>query len=251
MYGGCGSMFVLSFCDDDCSKIESYEQEILSYFSMRKIDVEIVYYQSGDEILKENENGDMPSIDLLFLDVEMPGMDGIEVKNILSQSPNVKRIIFLSNYQKYMKEAFGLKVVKFMEKPVTCEEICKEIEKIVNELEDNKLISYSNGKNNDCFYLHDLRYIDVEREYTQLHFTDDSIVMTHHNLPYWLSLLKDYPIMQIHRGYLVNLYHVKRIEGKNICLDNGLKISIGRRFFDETRRRVNEFHMKLMMNRIG
>lgn len=71
-------------------------------------------FQSAEEVLYYCENMKNKRIDILFLDIEMPGMDGICLKNKLVDSPLIWRILFTTYYREKVFDAFGLKTIGFL-----------------------------------------------------------------------------------------------------------------------------------------
>ncbi|MBR1573109.1 MAG: response regulator transcription factor [Lachnospiraceae bacterium] len=243
-------MYTVAFCDSDIDLLRKYERTVGDFFAQKSIDIRILLFLSGDELLEKYHEGKLQQIDLLFLEIEFPGASGIEVKNVLSTSSVVRRIIFLSNNSDYMQDAFGLKVMKYIKKTIDVLDICREIEAVYIDLYANRLICYLNGKKEECFWMHELIYIDVDREYTKLHFSDKGDVLTHHNFPYWKNKFKETQVVQIHRGFLVNLDYVKKLDCQSIMLKNGFKLKVGRYYYKHVKDALNRYRIGIETRKI-
>ena len=100
----------IAVCDDQVI----YREELIK--QCKTILNENTYYgcfDSGECLLHAEEE-----FDLLFLDIEMTGMDGIQVKDILEQKQSSMKIIFLTSHEERMIEAFGNHVIGFLKKPI-------------------------------------------------------------------------------------------------------------------------------------
>lgn len=223
-------MFHVAFCDDDVASTEEIINEMNKRFALIEEEVSFSYFKSGKELLYALENKQLV-IDLLLLDVEMPEMDGIEVKNQLINVWQVRRIVFLTSHQESMNDAFGLKVVRFLMKPVAFDLLEQEILCIKNELSNNALIEYEDGKKQGVFSIQNLIYIRTERSYTELYLENlNNPVVVRQSFPYWKKRLEDFPVQQAHKGYMVCLYHVKKVTYEEVIMDSGEKLPIGRKY---------------------
>lgn len=101
----------IAICDDQ----KIYRDDILAHCKRLLCEEGSVYkvYTSGEELLTSGE-----MFDFLFLDIEMTGMDGIQVKELLEQQSIQGKIIFLTSHEERMREAFGANVIGFLRKPV-------------------------------------------------------------------------------------------------------------------------------------
>lgn len=102
-------MFKIGICDDEGIYIEAVRQEVENYFGVRAVIIQV--YHTANEILIDEDKPD-----LLFLDIEMPELDGITLKNRLDEWGETVEIIFVTNYQQYMHEAFGRYVIAYLAK---------------------------------------------------------------------------------------------------------------------------------------
>ena len=99
----------VAVCDDEkiiCNEIKKRLLEIRPEF-------EVLLFSSGDELIKSDKN-----FDLIFLDIEMPQLDGMETAQILRKNHKNEYIIFLTSHSELMAEAFKVKAFRFLEKPI-------------------------------------------------------------------------------------------------------------------------------------
>lgn len=117
--------FKIAICDDDpffCSQLESM---ILDDFN----DSDIEVFESGERLCASIENGDI--YDLIFLDIEIPGIDGVEtglrIRNDLQNE--IMQIVYISSKEDYYKLLFEVRPNNFLLKPVAPKSVANEIEK--------------------------------------------------------------------------------------------------------------------------
>ncbi len=224
--------------DDD-----ALSRKIVEEFVKRTefLDLKITYENAVDAI--NDLNLESKDIDLIFLDIEMPEMDGIDFLNTLNDLP---QIIIVSSQEKYALEAFDYDVTDYLLKPITYGRFYKA----VNKAKNIKLANSNDGideiyiKNDSA--LVKLKYNDVllvealenyvivntfKEKYT-IHFTMKAIE-------------KQLPLSQfirVHRSFIINLKKIERIEDNTIIvkIDKGTKsVPIGKAYKENFMKCIN------------
>ncbi len=171
-------------------------------------------------ILRENH------IDLIFLDIEMPEIDGISFLKYLKKNPGV---IFTTAYRNYAVEAFDLDVIDYLLKPISFDRFVTAINKFYerknhpvshNEtIKDNR--SFINIKANRKTYKIDVKkidYIEGLKDYVKIICTDESIV-THDSLSNLENILKEYGFIRTHNSFLVAIDKIKSFNSESVFLE--------------------------------
>jgi len=176
-------------------------------------------------------NSDTPPT-LVFLDVDMPGLSGLELATLINGQT---KVVFITSYREYGPEAFELNAVDYLLKPISYARFLKCVQKLQKEseislLEDNPDFIYVKGNEKGKFVkisLPDVLYIKAELHYVDIHFFDETVT-TYLTLS---ELEKKLPIRnfcRVHRSYSVNLQRIKAVEQSRIRLENKELIPIGR-----------------------
>ncbi len=243
-------MFRVAFCDDDINYINGIVNQLSHAFHHAGETIQIDSFSNGEDLLKRlNDTGFR--INLLFLDIEMQGMSGLNVKDCLSNYDSVHRIIFLTSHSDKIYQAFGIKVIKFLVKPVPVELLKEEIVHVKKEWESRVIIKYENGKIKEQFCIEDLMYIEAQDVYTKLHFCDGKTSgLIRNSLTCWNKRLSDYPVVQIHKGIIVCFYHVSSVKNDDVIMDDGNHLKIGRNFKKEVNEKYNEFTLMVVKQRL-
>lgn len=236
--------FRIAVCDDDLAYAHSMENLIIQCCEKMKILYEVKIYCSGEELLNAAEE-----TDLLFLDVEMNGIDGIQVKDELRQSDLVKKIVFVTNYAEYMQTAFGIKVIGFECKPVREEIIKKWISVAMEELGSGCLTVQTDGKE-ITISENKIYYLEAVKDYVRLHkMGNKNAILFASSMKQCEKTLTQELFIRVHKSYIVNMQFIKKINGNAILLYGyETPIPIGRTYKNLVRERYQTY-LKLVMRR--
>lgn len=221
----------IAICDDDAG----IHSQLTSFFTNKTIaanhDFSLYHYHSGQELLDAYAAGEQ--FQILFLDIEMPGLSGIDTAAQIRQIPDRDVIIlFLSSYPEYMQNCFPVHAHRFFIKPLTYEMFSSHIDSILTELRDNesKLLLLCASQEEFIVNIKDLIYIDTDK-----HFSNSFPLVFHcRNGTYHCKgtisefeerLKTEYFVNPI-RGILLNLRYVHRFHNHMIELQTGQQIPV-------------------------
>ncbi len=151
-------------------------------------------------------------IDLLFLDIEMPEINGIDFIKSLANPPS---IILTTAYREYALQSYEIEVIDYLLKPISFSRFFKAINKYIKSNTDNKIIAtttpasknqgsiyvYSNKKNIKV-YFDDILYVESVKDYVNIHTTGKNII-SKNTITKYEALLPD-SFIRIHRSFIVN-----------------------------------------------
>lgn len=222
----------IGICDDNTSELEQY------LLFLNQLGYNNIYvFHSGEELIEK-----MPVLDLLFLDIEMDNMSGIQVKNILEEKRKKTYIVFYTTHMETMPEGFGANVLGFLRKPVTLHELELYINKTSIKLEQNYPLLLDN---NTYISSDDILYIKSEHNYTLLHKTGGLYIPVRKTLDKWTEELAPHGFVPVHRSYIANMYNTSYIEHSSLVLVNGQKLNISRRMSAEVKKTFENFQLRL------
>lgn len=223
----------ITLCDDDISITEKLHNILISYAIKYDIEIDVNTFHSGNELIKQFTGTDNP--DIIFLDIEMPGINGIEAADYIRNQVNKRAyIIFISNYPKYMLQSFSVHPYHFLQKPVENEKVFEVINSIVKDINDSviykTILTTTHAK--ETINILDISYIesaDAKNQIIKFHFHDfDKIIETTGQISKWEALLAPHNFALTHRGILVNLLYIHYIEKGHIVLDTGEILRLSR-----------------------
>lgn len=162
------------------------------------------------------------AIDILFLDIEMPGMSGMELLRLL---PKEKRplTILTTAKQGYALEAFELNVVDYLVKPIGISRLIVSIERCL-ELLANKGIEISSQSSHSSIFVKDQKafrkivvdeilWVEAKGDYVKI-ISEHKTIVVHSSLKTIEDILPDDVFLRIHRGYIVNINKIDYIEDR-------------------------------------
>lgn len=172
------------------------------------------------------------TVDLMFLDIRMPSINGIDFLRSLKHPP---KVIFTTAYTEYGHTGFELDAVDYLLKPVSYERFEKSMQKLLRILPDEKAeqkeYTYFKVSGKLIKVMHtDLLYAQSVKDYIMIKTTKGSL-LTHLTMKSLAELLPGNTFLRVHRSYLVNINKVDRVDRTGITLA-GLEIPIGENYRD-------------------
>lgn len=226
----------VAICDDEKIITDDIKLKIISYRPEFEIDI----FNSGLDLLNSKKD-----YDIIFLDIEMPEMNGMEAAAKLRERKYEGYIIFLTSHTERMPEAFKVRAFRFLNKPVDDILLKEAIDDAEKDIFDNKKIAVSTA--NGTFFINqtDIVYLETVHNITNVH-TKNECFETRKTLHEWMKILGTENFCQVHRSYIVALRYVVKIETNSIILKySDLEIPISRR---KTGYVKNEFYKYVKKN---
>ena len=156
-------------------------------------------------------------IDLLFLDIEMPGQQGISFLKEPFSKPNT---IIITAHPQFALEGFELNVIDYLLKPVAYERFLKAVSKVrSNTSDDEQCIFLKSGTGHEKLLISEIDYIEARGNYLEVH-TQNRSVMTYLSLRKAEELLPQEMFMKVHKSYMVNIHKITRIESACVWVYN-------------------------------
>jgi DNA-binding LytR/AlgR family response regulator len=192
----------------------------------------VVECRSAFEAMNILSKGD---IQLLFIDINMPDINGMEFVKSLTNKPH---IVFTTAYSEYAVEGFQVDAVDYLLKPITFNNFLKAANKVKNLIELNAKNNQESIKTtaNHLFVkseyklirieLDDIKYIESQHEYIKIHLIKSKPVMTKLSMKSIEEQLPSDRFMRVHRSYIVNLSKIQVVERNRIVFDGKVYIPV-------------------------
>lgn len=172
------------------------------------------------------------AVDLLFLDIQMPGITGL---NFLKSLKNPPKVIFTTAFMEYAVEAFDLDAVDYLLKPITFERFFKAVQKIDAQKEvtstqqlqsAEEAIFIKVNKRLMRIAFSDVFYIEGAGDYIKV-VTAGGVHTSYSSLNKIEELLPEQQFMRIHKSFIINLRHIQFVEGNLVrVLDKELPVGV-------------------------
>jgi DNA-binding LytR/AlgR family response regulator len=193
--------------------------------------------------LEANKILSQQKIDLMFLDIQMPGMRGIDFLKTLQTKPLV---IITTAYPNFALEGFELNVLDYLVKPITAERFLKAVNRAKDTLESRGDVN-ANGKTDFFFirsassyekvFFNDILFIEAAQNYMTVH-TEKGKLMALLTIKSLEEQLPSGKFLRIHKSFIVSLEKVTSLRGNEVII-GAHKIPIGKNYKDELLKIVN------------
>lgn len=235
-------MFRIAICDDEQDVCGFLESLIISCTHNLKIKPETEVFNSGETLLEYINNGNR--YDVIFLDIEMETLNGIEFGNCLRRelSDEETRIVYISWKKSYAMDLFKVRPYDFLVKPLKerADEIVGIVTKIYDDvLKDEQYYMFNVGKQTCKEYLKDILYFESSNRVVNIIKENESIRF-YSKLDLVEKELEDSYFLRIHKSVLINVKHVNKFESNKVYMDNGQVLGISKSY----RGLVNAYNMK-------
>jgi len=186
--------------------------------------------QEAREALEKEE------VDLIFLDIQLPGMTGLDFLRSLTNPPLV---VFTTSYPEYALESYEFNVIDYLLKPISYERFSKTIDKIIegnifktpvqeiNPFYREHIFIRSEGK----FYrvsFSDILYVEGMKDYLKIH-TIEHVIVTHQTMSEMENILPANQFIRIHKSYIVSVARIKAVFGNAVDMGKA-QLPIGLNF---------------------
>ncbi len=201
---------------------EPLSQEILADYAANCPELEVtgIYgnpYDARDAIVSGE-------VQLLLLDINMPGMSGI---NLIKSLPNPPLVIFITAYSEYAVEGFNLQAIDYLLKPVSFDRFRQAIRRASEKLQTERQTDSPNTilvkADKKIFPIdpNDIIFVEAQGDYIRLH-TNSRQLMVYGSLSSFTQKLPPERFFRIHKSYLVALPHIEYIEGNQVRIQQHL-----------------------------
>ena len=206
-------------------------QQVASYIQKLPFLELVGQYSSAFEALQLLEK---QPVDLMFVDINMPDLNGLEFVKSLTQKP---LLIFTTAYSEYALEGFKVDALDYLLKPFSFAEFSKAAGKARTQFELMKNAPEKLESNDEFLFikseykllrvnLNDIQFIEGMKEYVRIHITGQKPIMTLLSMKLLDAKLPESKFMRVHRSYIVNLKKVTTVERFTIVFDNKQRIPI-------------------------
>lgn len=227
-------MIKLAFCDDEIVELDHIRRLLEEYRIKRDQKLDCISFQSPLELLTEIERG--VRLDVLFLDVLMPGETGIDVASEIRKYDTNVKIIFLTSSAEFAVQSYTVGAYFYQLKPIRREEFFSLMDSVISacekEQQNSMILRCRDGITR--MELQQLEYCEVIHRTLFIHLTSGKVLETTGSLDELYRQLEPYGgFLRPHRSYIVNLKHVKALSYRGIMMSCLTQIPIPRGKYNE------------------
>ncbi|MBR4017500.1 MAG: response regulator transcription factor [Oscillospiraceae bacterium] len=234
---------LVAICDDEKFFLEELRNILFAYKAERRLHLDVYLYESGEALLADRKNFDM-----VFLDYQMPGLDGMEVARRLRERNLTCSIVFITAYPEFVFESFEVQPYRFLCKPISPELISDLMTGYIRKQKLLAPITVLTYDGQVVIPSKDILYVEGDGKYCIIR-TKDETYHSSKTLAQVHALLPQHCFYRSHKSYVVNLYGVSSFDGAIAKLTNQEVVRIGRSKIPEFKRVyrqfVKDFYVKL------
>lgn len=212
-------------CDDD-AVIRKQIIGFIKNYGEDLSDINLYEFSSGEKLISTIGE---KNLDIIFLDIEMDKIDGVDTAKLIRIHDKNAIIIFISSHTERVFDTFDCETFNFITKPITQERFNKVFSKALEKyklLNGYFIISWRNE--NIKMPISKIKFFECYRKHIIFHTYDGELEMVA-TLGDTLHQLAIYGFTQTHQGYVVNMNLIKRFEGMDIILTDGTKVPMSSR----------------------
>ncbi len=176
--------------------------------------------------------------DIIFLDINMPNLNGLELLQILNHRP---KVIITTAYSDYALESYEFEVVDYLLKPVEFSKFMRAVNRIkepVSNLETEQKVSskktdenpytlFKSGSKTHKVYYDDILFLEKDGNYLEIHLMDGQKILIRSNMSDVMTLVPESLFQRVHKSYVVSINAIEIIEVNKLTLTNKNKIPLG------------------------
>lgn len=184
-------------------------------------------------------------IDLIFLDIQMPGLTGLDFIRTLAKKP---AIILTTAYSEYAIEGFNLEVNDYLLKPFSFERFAQAVLKVSRETHKTETINNNNSKQDYIFLksgyksvkinISDITHVEGLKEYVVFYTSDGKKFIKNERMKNVEQQLSDNNFIRVHKSFLISIDHISSFYGNTIEIGN-LQIPVGRVYKEKLKKLFN------------
>lgn len=222
-------MLSIAVCDDEIIECAGMAEKIRGTLEEMKVPCFLRQFNSGEELLQSEED-----FDIVFLDIMMDGLDGMKTAKRIRKKASCRLLVFISASREYVFDAYDVEAFWYLVKPVERAKLKQVLKKAVlkTEAASPDFILVNKGRQKQKIFLRDILYFEIMGRLIDIHKIG-GISDYYGKISILEEELREKGFFRCHKSYLVHLKYVKGYNRQEAVLDNGEKIPVSKRRYEE------------------
>ena len=220
----------VAICEDEKVFSDQLVEYINEWGSINSIFVEIFVYNSAEEFLfiwSENEN-----FEVLFLDIKMKTMTGIELAKMMRKTNKNIQIIFTTNMKEYVFAGYAVSAMQYLLKPIAKKDCFICLNK-VNEINNNKKYYIFNDLGKTVkMLITDIICFELSSHIATMYTLGEKYT-SRKTIAQILEEVNDEAFIRCHKSYIINIAHVDSVSRKSVMMSNNMEIPVSKNVIDD------------------
>ncbi|MDE7310108.1 MAG: LytTR family DNA-binding domain-containing protein [Eubacterium sp.] len=217
-------MIRIAICDDEKYMSDHIKAMASDFFRRKNMEITILQFSCGDELLKYGKQ-----VDILFLDIQMKGTDGMETARRLRERRFRGFLIFITVLKEMVFQSFEVQAYDYLVKPIQEKHFEKTMERLVGSMQDASEASLliQKGYESRILSLKEIVFCEIIDRKIYLHLTSLEVVDYYDRIEN-LETKLDSRFFRCHRSYLINLMHLKSYKNGVAYMEGSKEIPVSR-----------------------
>ncbi len=223
-----GRSITATICDDQESMVNMIAEALRAEFQRHNIFLQIDKYTQPLNFLKRVKEKEYQ---LVFLDIDMPKMNGIDVGVRLKKLQERASLIFVSNYEGRVFESFQAQPFGFIRKSNFLDDVEKLVKLYLKRMqteESGAIIDLKVDGKIEKIFVEDILYIESQQDMQAIYLKDERSMRARYKMHRFEENLREKGFLRVHHGFLVNYRYITRIGKNEVELINGSLIPVSR-----------------------
>ena len=226
----------IAICDDSAADAAYVEELSKAWAEERETEIAVERFLSAEQFLFRYEED--KNYDILLLDVEMGGMDGVTMARTVRQDNEAVQIVFITGYSDYIAEGYDVAALHYLMKPVSREKLFAVLDRTLEKCRKNaRCLNLELSGEMIRIPVYEVRYLDVRQNYVTVHARRDYTVKW--TLAEFEAEL-DESFCRVGRSMIVNLRQIRRVTKKEVFLADGTVLPLPRGAYEPLNRAIIE-----------
>lgn len=240
-------MISIAICEDEKIHRDKLKEFLEKFLEQKKYSVE--EFESGEDFLErfESDENYRENLDIVILDIQMDGINGMDVARKIREWNKKLKIIFITAIPDFLADGYEVKAFRYLLKPIEYEDFCRHFGKCLEEIEDNKessiIINDLNTSKTVVVPIESILFVETYGRNLLVH-TDKNIYRMYESIGSMEEKLDSEIFFRVHRGYLVNISRIESIKGKTAIVA-GNEVMISRDKVKDLKERVMDYIEKV------
>lgn len=235
-------MMRIAICEDNREHREILEEMINRWAQKQRENVLVRHYESAEQFLFFMK--DEPHFDLVFLDIQMSKINGLQLARMIRQEDRLILLIFTTALKRYAPVGYEVAAFRYLIKPLQENEVFSVLTKASQVIEERKreAVIVTRGDESRRIFKEDIYYIEVDNHHVILHLKEETIRFKA-KLKEFETQFREPQFCKCHRSYIVNLKYTGKISREGVEIDGRVTLPISKSRWEELNHCYMEYYM--------
>lgn len=218
-------MYRVLIVEDSPSEAETLKGFLARYAAERNVQISVEVLPSALEFVNSKH-----AADLILMDIDMPGINGMEAAEILRTYDETTPLMFVTNLAQYAVKGYSVDALDFVVKPVEYDDFSMRMDRAVRVMKRNERHALSVATENGVCVVDqsEVAYIDLMRHDVCYHLADGSMLKEYGSLKAAEERLDSSIFLRINSGCLINMGQVRRVRNDSVIMSDGAELYFSR-----------------------